>query len=205
MSASSDVAFSPAVKAEQHRRGGVPAHQRIEARGGFRTDLTPDLIDVPGRRGHRLSRDRQRRRPALRPASRRPERLHPRAGRPHARLRRFHRQPAVHHDRKPGRERPRFPVPDGLRASAPDQAVGPRPHDGRPRPDRPADARGHQRPRRAGRAVHGRGVGQQLPPAHPTEARRGRCRRGGAPPGGAHRRSGSGERPAARGRGPRPA
>ena len=45
MSASSDVAFSPAVKAEQHRRGGVPAHQRIEARGGFRTDLTADLVD----------------------------------------------------------------------------------------------------------------------------------------------------------------
>jgi uncharacterized protein len=45
MPASSDIAFSPAVKAEQHRRGGVPAHQRIEARGGFRVDLTPDLID----------------------------------------------------------------------------------------------------------------------------------------------------------------
>jgi uncharacterized protein len=45
MPASSDIAFSTAVKAEQHRRGGVPAHQRIEARGGFRVDLTPDLID----------------------------------------------------------------------------------------------------------------------------------------------------------------
>ncbi len=43
-SRSSDIAFSAAIKAEQHRRGGVPAHQRIEARGGFRTVLTDDLV-----------------------------------------------------------------------------------------------------------------------------------------------------------------
>ncbi len=41
---SSDIAFSASIKAEQHRRGGVPAHVRFEARGGFRTVLTPDLV-----------------------------------------------------------------------------------------------------------------------------------------------------------------
>jgi len=41
---SSDIVFSAAIKAEQDRRGGVPAHQRIAARGGFRTVLTDDLI-----------------------------------------------------------------------------------------------------------------------------------------------------------------
>jgi len=43
--ASSDIVFSAAIKAEQDRRGGVPAHQRIAARGGFRTVLTDDLVE----------------------------------------------------------------------------------------------------------------------------------------------------------------
>jgi uncharacterized protein len=38
-----DIVFSPLIKAEQHRRGGVPAHERIAARGGFRTVVTDDL------------------------------------------------------------------------------------------------------------------------------------------------------------------
>jgi uncharacterized protein len=41
---SSDVAFSPAVKQVQQRKGR-PMHQAIEARGGFRTELTDDLIE----------------------------------------------------------------------------------------------------------------------------------------------------------------
>ncbi len=40
---SSDVAFTASVKAEQERRGSRAAHARMEARGGFRTALTPDL------------------------------------------------------------------------------------------------------------------------------------------------------------------
>lgn len=40
---SDDLVFSASIKDEQHRRGGVPAHERIAARGGFRTALTPDL------------------------------------------------------------------------------------------------------------------------------------------------------------------
>jgi predicted pyridoxine 5'-phosphate oxidase superfamily flavin-nucleotide-binding protein len=39
---SSDVAFTPMVKEAQRRRGSRAA-ERIEARGGFRTALTPDL------------------------------------------------------------------------------------------------------------------------------------------------------------------
>jgi len=40
---SSDVAFSPAVKEVQAQRGSREAYARVEARGGFRTRITPDL------------------------------------------------------------------------------------------------------------------------------------------------------------------
>ncbi|MGH8263270.1 MAG: pyridoxamine 5'-phosphate oxidase family protein [Steroidobacteraceae bacterium] len=40
---SSDVAFSPAVKAVQERRGSRQAYARKEMKGGFRTTITPDL------------------------------------------------------------------------------------------------------------------------------------------------------------------
>jgi predicted pyridoxine 5'-phosphate oxidase superfamily flavin-nucleotide-binding protein len=47
---SSDIAFSPAVKAVQTRRNSRDAYAKIEARGGFRTvideDLTAFLADV---------------------------------------------------------------------------------------------------------------------------------------------------------------
>jgi predicted pyridoxine 5'-phosphate oxidase superfamily flavin-nucleotide-binding protein len=42
---SSDVAFSPAVKAVQARRGSRGSYARIEAKGGFRTAVTPDLAE----------------------------------------------------------------------------------------------------------------------------------------------------------------
>lgn len=41
---SSDVAFTESVKAEQERRGSRAAYARMEAQGGFRTALTPDLV-----------------------------------------------------------------------------------------------------------------------------------------------------------------
>ena len=41
---SSDIAFSPRVKALQEQRGSRSAYARIEARGGFRTAITPDLV-----------------------------------------------------------------------------------------------------------------------------------------------------------------
>jgi predicted pyridoxine 5'-phosphate oxidase superfamily flavin-nucleotide-binding protein len=40
---SSDVAFTPSVKALQSRRGSRDAYGRMEARGGWQTRVTPDL------------------------------------------------------------------------------------------------------------------------------------------------------------------
>jgi predicted pyridoxine 5'-phosphate oxidase superfamily flavin-nucleotide-binding protein len=44
----SDVAFSPAVKAIQARRGSREAYARREARGGWRDRVTPDLAAFLG-------------------------------------------------------------------------------------------------------------------------------------------------------------
>jgi uncharacterized protein len=41
--ASSDVAFSPSVKAVQERKGSRAAYRRVEERDGWRTKITPDL------------------------------------------------------------------------------------------------------------------------------------------------------------------
>lgn len=40
---SSDIAFTPSVKAIQERKDAHTAHQRFEERGGFRTEIWPDL------------------------------------------------------------------------------------------------------------------------------------------------------------------
>jgi predicted pyridoxine 5'-phosphate oxidase superfamily flavin-nucleotide-binding protein len=40
---SSDIAFTPRVKALQAQRGSRSAYARMEERGGFRTDVTPEL------------------------------------------------------------------------------------------------------------------------------------------------------------------
>jgi uncharacterized protein len=40
---SSDVAFTPSVKAVQTRKGSRQAYARVEERGGFETRITPDL------------------------------------------------------------------------------------------------------------------------------------------------------------------
>jgi uncharacterized protein len=40
---SSDIAFSPSVKAVQERKGSRAAYRRVEERGGWRTKITPDL------------------------------------------------------------------------------------------------------------------------------------------------------------------
>lgn len=46
--ASSDIAFTPAVKALQQRRGSRQAYARLEARGGWATLVTPDLAAFLG-------------------------------------------------------------------------------------------------------------------------------------------------------------
>ncbi len=43
MTASSDIAFTPSVKAIQARRGSRASYARMEARGGWATSVTPDL------------------------------------------------------------------------------------------------------------------------------------------------------------------
>jgi uncharacterized protein len=40
---SSDIAFSPSVKAAQERKGSRAAYRRVEERGGWRTKITSDL------------------------------------------------------------------------------------------------------------------------------------------------------------------
>src|SRR5262245_9475395 len=45
---SSDIAFTEAVKAVQTRRGSRAAYAKVEARGGFRTTVTPDLARFLG-------------------------------------------------------------------------------------------------------------------------------------------------------------
>ena len=40
---SSDVAFSASVKAIQSRKGSREGYSRVEAKGGWRTEITPDL------------------------------------------------------------------------------------------------------------------------------------------------------------------
>jgi predicted pyridoxine 5'-phosphate oxidase superfamily flavin-nucleotide-binding protein len=42
---SSDIAFTPAVKSAQARRGSRETYARAEARGGWRTTVTPDLAE----------------------------------------------------------------------------------------------------------------------------------------------------------------
>jgi uncharacterized protein len=42
-SPSSDVAFTPSVKAVQTRKGSRKAYARVEARGGWETTITPEL------------------------------------------------------------------------------------------------------------------------------------------------------------------
>jgi predicted pyridoxine 5'-phosphate oxidase superfamily flavin-nucleotide-binding protein len=41
---SSDIAFTPSVKAVQERKGSRDAYRRVEERGGWRTKITPDLV-----------------------------------------------------------------------------------------------------------------------------------------------------------------
>ena len=68
--------------------------------------------------------DRESRRAALYPASRRAGRISESARRQDHRLRRFRRQPAIHHARQSRRQSESLSVPDRLCASPPHQALG---------------------------------------------------------------------------------
>src|SRR4051794_35112207 len=41
---SSDIAFTPAVKAVQERKGSRVGYRRMEEKGGWRTVISPDLV-----------------------------------------------------------------------------------------------------------------------------------------------------------------
>jgi predicted pyridoxine 5'-phosphate oxidase superfamily flavin-nucleotide-binding protein len=45
---SSDIAFTPAVKDIQSRRGSRRIYEKVEARGGFNTEITDDLVAFLG-------------------------------------------------------------------------------------------------------------------------------------------------------------
>ena len=47
---SSDVAFTPAVKAVQERRGSRKSYRRMEETGGWQTKITPELADFLAQR-----------------------------------------------------------------------------------------------------------------------------------------------------------
>ena len=47
---SSDVAFSPAVKAVQEKKGSRPGYHAMEMKGGWRSAITPDLKGYIGER-----------------------------------------------------------------------------------------------------------------------------------------------------------
>jgi hypothetical protein len=60
----SDVAFSPAVKAWQEKSGSRAGYARMEQKGGWKGGVTR-TGRLPGRAGLVLHGNRQRRRPAL--------------------------------------------------------------------------------------------------------------------------------------------
>lgn len=41
----SDIAFTPSVKSAQQQRGSREAYAKVEQRGGWKDEITPDLID----------------------------------------------------------------------------------------------------------------------------------------------------------------
>ncbi len=73
---SSDVAFTPAVKAIKTRKGSREGYAHVEERGGWRTEIDENLAGFLARDKQLLSRDGCRGRKALYPASQRAEGLH---------------------------------------------------------------------------------------------------------------------------------
>ena len=156
------------------------ARGRLRAHGGTRRVADAHHARPRGiHRGadQRVPRDRECRRSALHPASRRAGGLPARARRQDHRLRRLRRQPAVHHAGQSRRQSQGASVPDRLCAPAAGEDLG-RGARGRRRrrADRAPDARGLQGAARAGDPVHRLGLERELSAAHPA-AVRGRRRR----------------------------
>ncbi len=69
---SSDVAFTPAVKAIQTEKGSRASYARMEARGGWKTTVTEDLVSFLSGLDMFYPGHRQSRGAALHSVSRRP-------------------------------------------------------------------------------------------------------------------------------------
>ena len=190
----------PKPAAHQDQRHAIVVGHRLLPRGqdragtarlarglcshGDRRAASPPTIEPEPRRLHRRSSlllpgNRQQGRPALRPASRR---ACPAScaclDENDARLRRFRRQPAIHHAQGTSRENPRamiflmdyanrrrVKIWGTARVVEHDAALN-----AQPAPRRLQGAGGRRNP------VHRRGVGRQLPAAHPAHAVRRGCR-----------------------------
>jgi hypothetical protein len=68
----SDVAFTPSVKAVQTRKGSRRSYERLEERGSWQTQITPDLGRFIEAQTSIFLGNREQGRPALHPASRGP-------------------------------------------------------------------------------------------------------------------------------------
>ena len=67
---SSDIAFTPTVKAIQSRKGSRRSYAGMEQRGSWPTEITDGPESLYRGADQRIPRDRDRRRPTLYPASR---------------------------------------------------------------------------------------------------------------------------------------
>ena len=151
--------FSPAVKAEQTRLGSRAQFEDREWKTEITDDLRQFLAVIDTFFFATASADG---RPYIQHRGGPPGFLKP-IGTPHAGLRRFRRQPAVHHARPSQGERPRPHLHPAFRHPAARQAVGPRPRGrGRPRtdgaPGRP-DLQGQARTRDR---LHARSLGRPI-------------------------------------------
>ena len=121
---SSDVAFTPAVKAIQARKGSRDAYAHVESRGGWRTEIDEDLAaflaDASSMYFATATADGQ---PYIQHRGG-PKGFIKNSRQEHAGVRRLQRQPAIHHARQPIRKSEGQHLPDGLCPSPPHQDLG---------------------------------------------------------------------------------
>ena len=169
----SDVAFTPAVKAVQARKGSRDSYARMEAGGSWRTRITPDLARfVPAQTSVFLATASAEGQPYIQHRGGPPGFLRVLDDRPSALP--ISRATGSTSPRQSGGESAGVSVPDRLCAAAAGQALGQGARRrGGSRAGASADAVGLRGAGRAGDPVHGRGLGHQLPAAHPPALRGG--------------------------------
>ena len=147
----SDIAFTPTVKAIQARKGSRSAYARMEGGQGWNTTITPELAAfIAAQTSVFLGTANAAGQPYIQHRGGPPGFLRVLDERTH-RLRGSSRQPAIHHAGQSRRESQGTPVPDRLRQSAADQALGRGARRrGRRRAAGRPDAEGRQVARRAG-------------------------------------------------------